>query len=88
MLNVVGDKEVEVFTEEQIEKGELILHENSEKWKMLSHVWLFICIVHGILQTRILQWVAFRSPKESSQPRDRTQDSSIAGRFFTSWATR
>ena len=31
MLNVVGDKKVEVFTEEQIEKGELILHENSEK---------------------------------------------------------
>ena len=88
MLNVVGDKKVEVFTEEQIEKGELILHENSEKWKLLSHVWLFIYIVHGILQTRILEWVAFPSPKESSQPRDWTQDSSIAGRFFTSWATQ
>ena len=43
--------------------------------------------VHGILQARILEWVAFSFSRESSQPRDRTQVSSIAGRFFTSWAT-
>ena len=29
--------------------------------------------VHGILQTRILDWVAFPFSKGSSQPRDRTQ---------------
>ena len=40
--------------------------------------------VHGILQTRILEWVAFPFSKESFQPRDQTQVSSIAGRFFTS----
>ena len=45
-------------------------------------------IVHGILQARILEWVAFTFSKASSQPRDRTQVSCIAGRFFTSLATR
>ena len=40
-------------------------------------------IVHGILQARILEWVAFPFSKGSSQPRDGTQPSSIAGRFFT-----
>ena len=45
-------------------------------------------IVHGILQARILEWVAFPSSRGSLQPRDRTQVSHIAGGFFTSWATR
>ena len=40
--------------------------------------------VHGILQARILEWEAFLLSKGSSQPRDRTQVSHIAGRFFTS----
>ena len=44
--------------------------------------------VHGILQARILEWVAFPFSRGSSQPRDQTQVSCIAGRFFTSWATR
>ena len=44
--------------------------------------------VHGILQARILEWVAFPFSRESSQPRDRTQVSHIVGRFFTSWAIR
>ena len=44
--------------------------------------------VHGILQARILEWVAFPFPRGSSQPRDRTQVSRIAGRFFTRWATK
>ena len=46
------------------------------------------CIVHGILQARILEWVAFPFSRGSSQPRDRTQVSHIAGGFFTSWTTR
>ena len=37
---------------------------------------------HGILQARILEWVAFPFSRGSSQPRDRTQVSHIAGRFF------
>ena len=44
--------------------------------------------VHGILQARILEWVAFPFSRESSQPRDQTQVSHITGRFFTSWTTR
>ena len=45
-------------------------------------------IAHGILQARILEWVAFPFSRGSSQPRDRTQVSHIAGRFFTNWAMR
>ena len=43
--------------------------------------------VHGILQARTLEWVAFPFTGGSSQSRDQTQVSHIAGRFFTSWAT-
>ena len=42
---------------------------------------------HGILQARILEWVAIPSSTGSSRPRDRTWVSCIAGRFFTFWAT-
>ena len=38
--------------------------------------------IHGILQARILEWVAFPFSTSSSQPRDQTQVSHIAGRFF------
>ena len=44
--------------------------------------------VHGILQVRILEWVAFFFSRGSSQPRDRTQVYHIAGGPFPSWATR
>ena len=40
-------------------------------------------VVHGILQARILEWVAFPFSRGFSQPRDRTQVSRIAGGFFT-----
>ena len=46
------------------------------------------CTVPGILQARILEWVPFPFCRRSSQPRDWTQVSGIAGRFFTSWAIR
>ena len=39
--------------------------------------------VHGILQARILEWVAMPSSRGSSQPWDRTQVSYMAGGFFT-----
>ena len=44
--------------------------------------------VLGILQARILEWVALPFSRGSSQPMDRTRVSRIAGGFFTSWATR
>ena len=40
--------------------------------------------VYRILQARALEWVAFPFSRGSSQPRDRTQVSHIAGGFFTS----
>ena len=44
--------------------------------------------IHGISQARILEWVAIPLSRVSSQPRDWTQVSWIAGRFFIIWATR
>ena len=59
---------------------------------VLSHIWLFVTLQAplsiGILQARILKWVAMPSSRASSQPNDRTQVSYIAGGFFTIWSTR
>ena len=41
--------------------------------------------VHGILQARILEWVAIPFSRGSSRPRDWTQVSSTAGRFLNFW---
>ena len=63
----------------------------------LSHVWLFVTpltvalsasLSMGILQARILEWVAIPFSRGSSQPKNWTGVSYTAGRFFTSWATR
>ena len=43
---------------------------------------------HGILQARILEWVAISFSRGSSLPRDRTSVSHIPGRCFNLWATR
>ena len=62
-----------------------------------TRIYVYMCLAvcdfmdstdHGILQARILEWVAFPISRESSQPRDWTQVHHIAIRFFTSWATR
>ena len=45
-------------------------------------LWSMDYTVDGILQARILEWVAFSFSRGSSQPRDRTQVSCIAGGFF------
>ena len=44
--------------------------------------------LHGILQARILKWVAIPFSRGSSWPRDWVQVSCITGRFFTNWAIR
>ena len=59
----------------------------------VAHSHLTLCnpldsTVHGILQARILEWVALPLSRGSSQPRDQTQVSCNAAGFFTSWATR
>ena len=66
------------------------------KVKLLSRVRLFGSVdcsppsssIHGILQARILEWVAISFSRGSSQPRDRTQVSHLAGRHFNLCATR
>ena len=45
------------------------------------------CSVHGILQARILEWIAIPVSKGSSRPRDQTWVSCTAGRFFSTGAT-
>ena len=63
----------------------------------LSCVWLFVTpwtvarqayLTMGMLQARILEWVAMSSFRESSQPKDPTQASRMAAGFFTIWITR
>ena len=44
--------------------------------------------LHGILQARVLEWVAISFSRGSSWPRDRTRVSRIAGRRFNLWAIR
>ena len=64
---------------------------SERKWNSLHHVRLWDPIdytVHGILQARILEWVAFPFSRGSSQLRDQTQVFHIAGGFFTIWVTR
>ena len=43
--------------------------------------------VHGILQARILEWIAIPFSRGSFCPKGRTQVSCIADRFFIFWAT-
>ena len=66
------------------------------KVKSFSRVWLFATpwasslpgfSLHGILQARVLEWVAISFSRGSSRPRDRTHVSRIPGRRFNLWAT-
>ena len=69
---------------------------NSLKVKSLSHVQTLDSMdynlpgssIHGVLQARVLEWVAISFPRGSSWPRERTQVSCIVGRHFTIWDTR
>ena len=59
----------------------------------VAQLYLTLCnpvvyTVHGILLAKILEWVAFPFSRGSSQLRDGTQVSWIAGRFFIGWVTR
>ena len=70
---------------------------NSEKYLESFFVRIFVTpwtvvrqapLSIGILQARILEWIAMPSSRRSSQPRDQTQVPCIVGGFFTIWATR
>ena len=71
-----------------VKKNYLLFSFQLVKWKSLSCVRLFatpwtIYIVHGILQARMLEWVAFPFSRGSSQPRDQTQLSSMGKEQIT-----
>ena len=76
----------------------IILEHFLEFVKLLSRVWLFgtpwtvcslpVSSLHGILQARILEWVAIPFSRGSSWPRERAQVSCIAGWHFAVWAPR
>ena len=85
-LLVMYPEELEIYAHTKTGKWMVI-----GKWKSLSCAWLFATpwtVVHGILQARILEWVAFPFSSGSSQSRNRTWVSCIAGGFFTNWVTR
>ena len=56
----------------------------SKLWETVKDREAWHAAVHGTLQTRILEWVAFPFSRASSQPRDGTQVSHIARGFFIS----
>ena len=60
------------------------------EWSSCTYTYILFHIIfhYGILQARILEWVAIPFSRASSQLRDQTWVSCIAGRFFTIWATR
>ena len=57
------------------------------KTGLLHCQWILYCLSHQ-WSPRILEWVAYPFSSRSSQPRNWTGISCIAGRFFTDWATR
>ena len=61
-------------------------HQGSHKSQVNMDCSLTASSAYGILQAMILEWVAVLFSRVSSQPRDQTQISCIAGRFFTNWA--
>ena len=66
------------------------VHGVTKRWTRLSD-WndtVYGITVPGILQARILVWVAYPFFSGSFWPKNRIKVSCIAGRFFTSWATR
>ena len=66
-----------------------LLEDESESRSVMSDsFWHHGLYIHGILLARILEGTAIPFSRGSSQPRDWTRISCIAGGFFTSWATR
>ena len=55
--------------------------------RLPGEISITIIPITGIFQARILEWVAISFSRVSSQPRDQTRVSHIAGRLLTIWAT-
>ena len=68
---------------------QILYHLSHQRNSKVAQSYLTLCnlrdyTVQRILQARILEWITFPFSRGSSQPRDGTQVSPIAGRFFTS----
>ena len=91
-LTCVGEVNKINFPQKTQSTPNLTLKSFVQQVKVTQSYWLFVTLwtilVHWILQARILEWVAFPFSWGSSQPRDWTQVSRIAGSFLTSWTTR
>ena len=59
----------------------LVVSDSATPWTVVHQA--TVDSVHGILQARIVEWVAISFSRGSSRPRDRTQVSHTEGRFFT-----
>ena len=73
-----------LFTHESESDSRSVVSNSTTPWNNNNVSLLFL----GISQARILEWVAIPFSRGSSQARDWTQVSCIAGGFFTSWATK
>ena len=73
---------VMIFREDPLDQ-EMATHSSNLAWRIPWTAEPGRLQSMGILQARILEWVAMPSSRGSSQPRDQTQVSSIAGGFFT-----
>ena len=62
---------------------EMATHSSTLAWKIPWTVAHQAPLSMGILQARILEWVAIPFSRRFSKPRDRIQVSHIAGEFFT-----
>ena len=86
-----------IWTLQNLEYIIYLSHISKEKKVLVTQSCLTLCSpmdcslpgssVHGILQARVLEWVASPFSRGPSRPKDRTCISCI-GRFFTIWATR
>ena len=91
LLSVI-DKPMDYFSLSEVDLYFLSLETNERKFVTQSCPTLCDSMdcslpgssVHGTLQVGILEWVVIPFSRESSRPRDQTQVSCVAGRFFTS----
>ena len=99
LTSEVKTDRVLVFIMPSAFSSRVCIHVHIHTWKskcyLLSHVWLCVLIdcsppgssVHGILQARILEWVAFTFSRGSSWPRDQTYVCCIERWVLYHWAT-
>ena len=87
-FSIINDAEADVFLEFPCFLCDPELESESCCSVASNSLWPMDYTVHGVLQARILEWVAFPFCRGSSQPSDQTQVSCIAGGFCPSWGTR